>query len=480
MADLTWRIEGGVFSPDDAYRERQPDWQLCRDVAEGERRVKSRGTKYLPALSGQVPTDDSYQRYLQRATFYGAFGRAIDGLAGMVFRKPVQVRLPENMDWLAVDMDGMGTSAHRYAQRLVREALTVGRVGVLVDHTSSAVDAEANGGRPVLVRYTTEQILHVGYEFIGGVYELAQVRLYETYDIAGVDEWSSETVEQVRVLELVDGIYWQRIFRRLPGQAGEEIEVIQPMLAGEPMNSIPFYMVGMSGDMGEIAKPPLLDLAVMNVSHYRTMADLENGAHMTGLPQAVISGMESGDLTIGAEQVWYLPAPDAKAYYMAYGGEGLAALETRAASKEQMMAYLGARMLQPEKRAVETAETARIYRQGEVSVLGAIATEVSDLLTEAVIMATSWAMAGNEVGSDEIGIELNLDFLPRPVDAALLAQMRETWIAGGISYESFWRAMQQGEVVTMLRDAEEERQMIVEEGGVSDASEAEQDGGRGD
>ena len=84
------------------------------------------------------------------------------------------------------------------------------------------------------------------------------------------------------------------------------------------------------------------------------------------------------------------------------------------------MAFLGARMLAPEKRAAEAAETARIHRQGEISVLGRMSNIVSNQLTNAVKVMLAWAGIAT---APEHKFRLNDDFLPAQAQPQLVAEM---------------------------------------------------------
>jgi hypothetical protein len=119
------------------------------------------------------------------------------------------------------------------------------------------------------------------------------------------------------------------------------------------------------------------------------MADLEHGAHFTGLPTPIITGHNLGEdetFSIGSTTAWVLPneytdvkylefTTDVK--YLEFTGQGLGALESRLVSKERQMATLGARLLVEEKAAVEAAETHNIKRQGENSALSSVAESIS-------------------------------------------------------------------------------------------------------
>ena len=166
----------------------------------------------------------------------------------------------------------------------------------------------------------------------------------------------------------------------------------------------------------------------------------------------------------------FLPDPSAKAGFLSYGGDGVAAIREALQDLESQAAFLGARMLAPEKRAAETAETARIHRQGEISVLGRMSNIISAQLTIAVKVMLAWAGIAT---ADEHRFKLNDDFLPTQAAPQLLAEMVKAWQGGAISHDSLWLFMQEGELVDPRRTIEAELKIIEEETPEPEAEEQE-------
>ena len=119
---------------------------------------------------------------------------------------------------------------------------------------------------------------------------------------------------------------------------------------------------------------PLLDLANVCLSHYRSSADLEHGRHFTALPQVrtsqeLIQMNTTKAFMSGQGTAWVIPNEQAKVGFLEFSGQGLGSLERALEQKKKMMAVLGARLLEGPK-GVEAAETARIRQNTETSILG--------------------------------------------------------------------------------------------------------------
>lgn len=451
------------------YKKYKPQWEKLRDCADGQEAVHSKGVKYLPRLSGQ--SDADYNAYKARGAFYNAVGRTIDGLSGMVFRKPLKVDVPAGMVDYLNDITLNGLSLLGFVEEIVDDVIGVGRAGILVDHPTMATgttraQAEAANIRPFLKHYTTENVFYWKVEGRNNNQVLTQVRLWEYVQITGDKEFDETGRQQIRVLDLEPetGNYRQRVFIKVKTPRGEEWVQegadIVPIKNGAPLTEIPFYFVGVKNDMPKVQKPPLIDLANINLSHYVSTADLEHGAHFTGLPTAVITGHtdsveEAPEYRIGSPVAMVFPNPDTKVQYLEFTGQGLSALETRLEKKEQQMAFLGARMLTPEKAGIEAAQTLQIRQMGEVSVLASLAESVSVSVKKALAFMSEWAGFGNAVE-----FHLNKDFIAVAMSSQELVALLQTWQAGGIAFEDFLDNLKRGEIVREERTAEDIRSEV--------------------
>src|SRR5581483_6919640 len=259
-----------VDSRHPAYDRRALQWMRCRDVAGGTDLVKLadlRGgggrRRYLPMLSGQTQTE--YESYVDRALFYPAVERTVQGLTGLVLRKPPTVELPDRFRLDLVDLTLAGQPWESVLLDLLDDVLTVGRVGILVEFP------QQNGTRPYWTLYRTEQVVnwHYGREADvtgAGRLVLDRVVLEESIEEPGTDPFQPRTVLQYRVLELVDGRYQVSLYRKQDtAGSGPAVwvmvgEPIIPIRKGRPLDAIPFLAIGPRHVSLVPDKPPLLDM----------------------------------------------------------------------------------------------------------------------------------------------------------------------------------------------------------------------------
>jgi len=436
-------------------------WERCEHASQGQDEIHEYGVKFLPRLSGQ--TDQEYYAYKQRALYFNATARTIDGLTGMLFMKPEAVIAPNAMDDIIADITMSGLSLHQLSEMVAEEVITLGRCGVLVDYPPivnavTLAQAQAQGARPYATMYDAESIINWKTGRINNVEQLTLVVLEEENEIA-VDYFESKCEPQWRVLDLIEGVYCQRLFRK--DKRGEFILVdeIYPQINGRPLNKIPFEFFGVRDNSPCVDKPPLLDLVDVNLSHYRTTADYEHGLHFTGLPTPVVTGYYSDDksasLRIGSGTAWLLPDPQSKAFYLEFTGQGLGELREALRSKEAMMATLGARILAPEKRAAESAQTANIHRSSENSVLASIAQSISIGLTHVLELLRDWSGA-----TGEVSVELNRDFIPNSMSAQDVDSLVKSWQSGAISHQTLFFNLVSGDVIAQDVSFDDEMERI--------------------
>lgn len=366
------------------YAEMSPVWRECRDAVAGQRAVKKGGELYLPATFADADPA-RYAQYLQRAYFMGVTGRTKEALTGMVFRKPPRVVVPPQIEPFLENIDGAGQSLEQLAKEIVGDELTTGRFVLLVDYPSApeGIDSEAErmmGLRPTIAAYAAESLINWRFEGVNGRKLLTLAVLTESVEI-GDDEFSHETETVYRVLRLRDGIYTQALY----DQSGDAIteEYTPRMAGGARFNHIPLHIIGAVNNLPEPDVPPLYDMAVLNISHYRNTADLEESSFISGQPTVHLSIGE----TDAAE--WQQLNPNglqigSRAGVITKGGS-MELVQAEATGlpfelmkhKEQQMVAIGARLVQRGGQA-ETAEAARLNASAEASALDNVVGNVSE------------------------------------------------------------------------------------------------------
>lgn len=446
-----------VSTPHPSFSSNLPKWQRCRDAVDGSDAIKARGAEYLPRLGEQ--TDDEYNAYKMRALWYGAAARTIQGLTGSVMRKEPSVEVPTALEAHLKDVTLTGISFTAFAKTTLEEVLKTGRYGVLVDMPAAGHETQ----RPYYAAYTGESIINWRTVVVNGIPKLVLVVLCEKdWKSSETDPYTLEAIEQYRVLRLTDGLYEVETYRKSNTKEGEwdSQGVLRPTFRGQRLTYIPFCFFGPNTITPDIEKPPIVDLVDVNLSHYRSSADLEHGRHFCGLPTPWVAGFpETTKLKIGSSVAWVSSDPNASAGMLEFTGQGLGALETALESKERLMAVLGARLLEESKSAVEAADTLTIRHSGEQSVLRSVAGSVSVGLSKLLEWAAVWSGVSPEEATKATA-RLNTDLMDNQMSFAELTMLVQAWQSKAISYETMYYNMERGEVTRPGVEVEDEKALI--------------------
>ncbi len=452
------------------YKKWRPRWDTIRDVVEGEEEIKSEGKreKYLPRLPGMDdPGFDDYTPYVMRALFYGASSRTVEALRGAIFRRPPQVKAPDNDKSKAIlkQITPTGESLDNFAKLVASEVITINRYGIRVDYPEEGAEEP----RAYLCGYPAETIINWR----------TSVRRGRIVPTLIVIEECSEEPDPKDSFEVIEVKRWEVLFLNAENQfvsqryveieEGEtktkkivtDGEPIIPIVKGKPLDYIPFVIVSSAGLVWDIVKSPIADLVSVNLKHYLEAADLAHGRHFTALPTPWIAGYEDkGEMRIGSGVAWTFRKADTQVGMLEFTGAGLGNLQEGQGEKEQLMALLGAAILAPQKREAETAEALRIRNAGESSVLAIITTSISDGVTQAL----KWLYEWERMESKEVALRLNTDFYESRMSPEELTAYMAAWQQGVLSSESLAMLLVNGELLPPNTDPEEYTEYLEQQG----------------
>jgi len=209
----------------------------------------------------------------------------------------------------------------------------------------------------------------------------------------------------------------------------------------------------------------LLDLVNVNLSHYRSSADREEGSHQTAIPTRVFIGLREnatgGDtVDISPRSGVILPmGGDAK--ILEFAGSGIAALRDDMQDKEHRMAVLGARLLTQSPAGVEAADTARIHRASESSVLASLASSWEQVLEVTLKTVAMWMQAD----ADQVSAKLNRDYMPTGLPSGAVTEYMQAYQGGGLTLQDIFRIWKRYELVNSDTNFDEWQQTIQDDGG---------------
>lgn len=386
---------------------------------------------YIPRLKGQ--TNEEYAAYVSRATYFNVTRRTCAALVGAMLRKPFTS---------SIDVEDInicdGVSFDQFAAESLQTLMYAGRMGVLVDYDE---DKQA----PYIIPYTSNNIINWRSQ-----HEMLTMVVLEenSYQPKETDAYEVELVVKYRELLMIDGQYNVRIWEQQSNKSYTVVDAYVPTFRGRALDYIPFAFINAIDTSPKVAEPVLYNMADINISHFRTSADIEHSAHFTALPQPWISGdlqEDQTELPIGTFSVWQLEA-DAKVGYLEFAGNGIGKLQDIAKHKEEQMSAIGSRLLQ-DKKGVESVEALRIRAGAESATLVTVAQAFEGAMAQILKFYQYW------LGSDmDVDFGMNKDFSSAHLTPQELKSLMDAYIAGTISQDTFLQNLYLGELIDSVED----------------------------
>ena len=461
-------MSSNVDTQSASYYKMVKPLRLMRAVIEGQDAVKLLKKEALP---GFIPEDlPRYDLFLERAIFTNYTGRTAQGLAGAMKRKDPVVELPTQLEYLLENADGSGTGLIELQEQMSKEILDVGECGILTVRPSApegatAEDEAAMGLRTKLCLYPRESIINWKYKTVNNVSILSLVVLVEWEDIEVNDEFKSDIRPVYRVLALDEsGNYYQRVYDYNKTQVGEDIQIKDS--SGSHLKKIPFETAGSSLNILGGNKPPLMDMAQVNIGHFRNSADYEEGVHIHGQGTLFIdvgdmstdqfSAANPNGVVVGARRGLVLgKGGKADIVQMLANGPANEAMER----KEEQMLAIGAKIVQSAS-TEKTAEEAKINAGAESASLNTI----SDNIANAFIKSLQHAADFEGANKEEIVFLPNKEFFPETIDPQIIAQMIMLGVDGTIAKKDIRAKLRKTELLAADRSDEDIQADLDDEG----------------
>ena len=432
------------------YEARQDEWRRIAAVLDGRDAVIAAGEDFVPMLGGQTPSQ--YQSYLIRGLLFNALQRTRKGIVGLVFGQDPQVEVQDSIDPFLEDITLTDVEFSEFAKQVFNEVIAYNWGGILVDVAPPEEIIKPIDARPYFSFYEAKNVRWWERKRIAGKMQTTTVILCEyVEEPTPGEDYGTTIVTQYRVLKLeketdphgrIFYVYRQEEWREVtdpngplkPEKKWSIVRTIEPKRKNQTLDFIPFTFTTTNGTEPRIDKSELLDLADVNLDHWRLSVDLRHGLHFTALPTPCASAIPDGlDLKIGSESAWTSTDKDFKAFYLEFSGSGIGAIQDAIERDEHLMALLGSRLLETQKRASETAEAMIIRQASEDSVVMSAARSVEKALEKALWHLAFWV--GQE--NPKVSVSLTSAMSDLMLSTADMVVILKSYQAGLISERSF-------------------------------------------
>ena len=424
-----------INDPNANWFQQEPHWMLIEDLLGGTYQMRKRHRRYLPQEPREL--DESYDNRLARSVCPPFYLRLERMLAGMLTRKPV--RLNETSDSIRehlFNVDLQGNDLNVWTYETTRKMVRYGHVGVLVDAPTSG-----QNGRPYWVTYTPRDILGFRTEVIDGEVKFTQIRLQEKVSIPD-GLYGEKIIDQIRLL--TRGGY--EIHRKDKNNKFVKVEE-----GSTSLPEIPFS-VAYSNRLNLLeSRPPMADIAELNLKAYQIQSDLDNQLHISAVPMLAFYGFpqSSEEVSAGPGEAIAFPS-DGRAEYIEPAGRSYDAQFKRLDVLSGQINELGLAAVLGQKLSAETAEAKRIDRSQGDSTMMVVAQQMQDMIDNCLVFHGQYINA--EAGSCFV----NRDFLSQRLEPQEIQALLQLYTSGSITQETLLKQLHEGEVLGDEFDVEEE------------------------
>ena len=439
-------------------------WEIMKAVTRGTEYLRENSEAFLPL----EPREDyrAYMSRVNRAVFSPYTQRLIRAAAGLILRKPVALEGdPYWREVFARDVDGCGSDLDEYARRLLICSLTYGQAHTLIDYPApteirSLAEERALGRRPYWVEIDPYNIYGWRLDRDAAYGTLTQVRIYEKA-IVPEGRFGEKTYEQIRVIE--PGryeVYRQRQaikplgpgFMEPNAQSGD-YELIDT--GTYSLNQIPLVTTYSNKVDTMTSRPPLIDIAYLNLAHFQRQADLIHSLHIASQPMLVLEGWDdqTKDMAVSVNYA-IATQPGNKVYYVEPASSAFEAQSNEIRELQQQMATLGISTLSQQKFVAESADARRLDRVDTNSMLSMVSMDLEQTLQGAFNLAAEYL----QLEPPEVKISRDFD-IDRLIGQDITA-LTTLFGQGVLDRDEFRQILVQGEILPTASESTAEEELL--------------------
>jgi hypothetical protein len=412
---------------------------------EGTQYLRDNAIRYLPRQPREQ--EDAWKGRVARSVFSPYFSRVIRTAIGLILRKPVVFEGGDETFWgeWRGNVDRQGTDLEEFLRNQLATSIAYGHSGWLTDFPKAEGvvtlrDQTMAELKPYFVAVAPWNILgwrHDAREHMG---KIQQVRIRE--NIAKADgRYGLKYVEQVRVL--TPGGY--ELWEDLDTTGWTLIESGQTSLSEVPLS------VTYGGKMGTLhSKPPLLDIAHLNLTHYQRHADLIHALHIAAQPMLVLKGWDdlSDPAGLSVNNALVLP-PEGDAFYVEPASSAFDAQRAELEALAEEISTLGIATLTKQKNTAESGLSKSLDRVDSNSMLALISKDLEQTLQQSLDWAAEFA------GVQAPVVSLDRDFDVAAMEGQEISAINALFTSGLLDQETALELLKRGEILPDDMEPEE-------------------------
>jgi hypothetical protein len=455
-----------VGVPSSAYEDMLEHWHLIDALEGGTLAMRAGGEDWLPRETKESPA--AYDARLERSVLFNGYSDTVSKTAARPFSKPVTLtgddNLPDQLAGIKNDADGEGTSLTQLGRELFREGLNRGVVHMIVDYPrlngdETKAQEQESGARPTFVPLKTPSV--IGWRSVtdGGVTRLTQLRISET----GEEEsgpYGTSTVNRVRVWTETTWELWRQHEKKMDSWTLEAF-------GDHSFGAIPLVTAYFKRTGFMTAKPPMEDLAWLNLAHWQSASDQRNILRFARTGLWFVKGMSKkdfekvGGLTLGPNQAFCIENADSDVKVVEHSGSSIEMGAKDVRDLEERMELMG---LQPFVRlsGYQTATGKAIDEGRNQTEVQAWARAIEQMLLDAYHLAARWIKQPDATA--DLGVDVYSDFGIGPRISADVDALIRARVAKEIDRETFLRELRKRAVLSEDESIEDIIERLEDEG----------------
>jgi len=442
---------GGIDSPFTKTRavlDMMKGWEIMKAVTEGTEYLRENSEAFLPL----EPREDftAYKARVNRAVFSPFTQRLIRAATGLVLRKPIALTGdPYWTEMFKMDVDGCKSDLDEYARRILMCSLTYGQSHILVDYPApsgavSLAEERQQNRRPYWIEVDPNNLFGWRLDRESNYGNLIQVRLGEK---AVLPDGVFRKTDQVDAMYDIDDSSYAGEFDT--GTTGEDYKLAES--GSFSLGEIPLVTIYSGKTENLVSKPPLLDIAYLNLAHFQRQADLIHSLHVASQPMLVMEGYDdqTKDLAISVNYAM-ATQPGNKIYYVEPASSAFDAQSAEIRELQMQMATLGISTLSQQKFVAESADARRLDRVDTNSMLAMVSMELEQKLQKAFNLSAEY------VGIEPPEVKISRDFDIERLIGQDITALTSLFDQQVIDREEFRDILVQGEVLPSANEAKSE------------------------
>ena len=409
-------MQDNIATAGHSWRQMEEELRLVHDLMGGTATMRRAGARWLPREEGE--SWSAWRARLNRSVLFNGVGRLVQVLSGSPFRQDVVLNdAHRSIQKLAINMDGKQMGLTDF----IRNVLSV----MLVDGMAYIqIESPKTGGVPYFIIRRASDVIGALADEAGG---LQEVRIADSL----IRRQGSYREGVLRRIHLYSADHWE-LWHEQDSQLGKWHKAEE---GAHDLGAVPLVPIIANPTGFMTARPPLMDMAWLNLAHWQSASDQRHILHVARVPILFGRGLQMAErgLEIGPNRLILSDDPAADLKFVEHSGAAIAAGRQDLVDLEDRMAVMGLDMIA--RRSGSMTATARAIDSAQChAALDAILTALQSGMMAAFAMAAQW-MGLPEGAAGSLSLSSHHPFLGEvEAQASWLLEARQ---AGELTQEQF-------------------------------------------